>query len=176
MKMVDVSKIEKIMLLMAKHDFDVVEAHAASEKISLARRVSQAGVFHPGPSHGSSHRGSSSFSSHPSSSESSDGGAHGHSLSSSATESSSSAKPVPAGEVVTSPFVGTFYRAPSPDTPHFVEVGSRVKKGQSLCIVEAMKLMNEIESEFDGEVVAILVENAKPVEFGTPLFVIAPSK
>ena len=77
---------------------------------------------------------------------------------------------------MTSPFVGTFYRSPGPDAPSFVEVGSRVKKGQSLCIVEAMKLMNEIECEIEGEVVAILVENAKPVEFGTPLFIIAPSK
>jgi len=73
---------------------------------------------------------------------------------------------------VNSPFVGTFYRSPSPDSAVFVEVGTRVKKGQTLCIVEAMKLMNEIESELDGEIVAILVENAKPVEFGTPLFII----
>ena len=73
---------------------------------------------------------------------------------------------------MTSPFVGTFYRAPGPDTPVFVDVGQKVKKGQTLCIVEAMKLMNEIEAEFDGEIKAILVENGKPVEFGSPLFII----
>ena len=75
-----------------------------------------------------------------------------------------------AGTFITSPFVGTFYRSPSPDTAVFVEVGQRIKKGQVLCIVEAMKLMNEIESEVDGTILAVLVENAQPVEYGEPLF------
>jgi acetyl-CoA carboxylase biotin carboxyl carrier protein len=78
------------------------------------------------------------------------------------------------GVVVNSPFVGTFYRAPSPDSPPFVEVGTKVKKGQALCIVEAMKLMNEIEAETDGTVAEIFVQNATPVEFGEPLFRIVP--
>jgi acetyl-CoA carboxylase biotin carboxyl carrier protein len=78
------------------------------------------------------------------------------------------------GTLVNSPFVGTFYRAPSPESPPFVEVGAKVKKGQTLCIVEAMKLMNEIESEVDGTVAEILVQNATPVEFGEPLFRIVP--
>ena len=72
--------------------------------------------------------------------------------------------------VVTSPIVGTFYRTPSPDSPAFVEVGSRVKKWQVLCIVEAMKLMNEIESEIEGEVVEVSVANGQPVEYGEALF------
>lgn len=71
---------------------------------------------------------------------------------------------------VKSPFVGTFYRSPSPDADAFVEVGDRVAKGQVLCIVEAMKLMNEIEAERAGVVQAILVENGQPVEYGQPLF------
>jgi acetyl-CoA carboxylase biotin carboxyl carrier protein len=75
--------------------------------------------------------------------------------------------------VVTSPFVGTFYRAPSPDAPHFVELGSVVREGQTLCIIEAMKLMNEIEADCSGKVVEILVDNGKPVEFNQPLFKIA---
>jgi len=75
---------------------------------------------------------------------------------------------------VTSPIVGTFYRSPSPDAPVFVEVGLRIKKGQVLCIIEAMKLMNEIESEVDGIVVKALVENGQPVEYGEPLFLIEP--
>jgi len=75
---------------------------------------------------------------------------------------------------VTAPIVGTFYRSPSPDAPPFVEVGTKVKKGQTLCIIEAMKLMNEIESEVDGVVVRILVENGQPVEYGEPLFLIEP--
>ncbi len=79
------------------------------------------------------------------------------------------------GHVITSPFVGTFYRTPAPDQPAFVEVGGGVKKGQVLCIVEAMKLMNEIESEVSGKVAEILVQNAQPVEFGQPLFRIEPA-
>lgn len=75
----------------------------------------------------------------------------------------------PAKEVV-SPIVGTFYRAPAPDAAPFVEVGTRVTKGQVLCIVEAMKIMNQIESDASGTVVAILVENAQPVAYGQPLF------
>jgi acetyl-CoA carboxylase biotin carboxyl carrier protein len=75
---------------------------------------------------------------------------------------------------VTSPIVGTFYRSPSPDAEPFVDVGARVKKGQVLCIIEAMKLMNEIESEVDGVVVRILVDNGHPVEYGEPLFLIEP--
>ncbi len=79
------------------------------------------------------------------------------------------------GHVVTSPFVGTFYRAPSPDSPPFVDVGSTVKKGQVLCIVEAMKLMNEIEAEVEGKIAEIYVLNATPVEFGEKLFRIEPA-
>jgi acetyl-CoA carboxylase biotin carboxyl carrier protein len=81
---------------------------------------------------------------------------------------------VPEGaHVVTSPIVGTFYRAPAPDADSFVEVGDRVRKGQVLCIVEAMKLMNEIESDAEGEVVKVFPENAQAVEYGEPLFAIA---
>ena len=71
---------------------------------------------------------------------------------------------------VNSPMVGTFYRSPAPDAQPFVQLGDRVSKGQTLCIVEAMKLMNEIESELDGVVAAILVDNAQPVQSGQPLF------
>ena len=73
-----------------------------------------------------------------------------------------------------SPIVGTFYRAPSPDTPPFVEVGSKVRKGQTVCIVEAMKVMNEIESEIDAEVVDAPLANGQPVEFGEVLFRLRP--
>ena len=75
---------------------------------------------------------------------------------------------------VTSPIVGTFYRSSSPDKPSYVEVGDVVKKGQVLCIIEAMKLMNEIESEAAGKVVQALVDNNQPVEYGQPLFLIEP--
>jgi acetyl-CoA carboxylase biotin carboxyl carrier protein len=74
--------------------------------------------------------------------------------------------------ILTSPIVGTFYRSPSPDAPPFADVGARVKKGQVLCIIEAMKLMNEIESDVDGVVTKIFPQNAQAVEFGEPLFAI----
>ena len=76
------------------------------------------------------------------------------------------------GNIVKSPMVGTFYAKPSPDSDVYVTVGQKVKKGDVLCIIEAMKLMNEIESEFDGEIVEILVKDEEPVEYGKPLFVI----
>ena len=76
---------------------------------------------------------------------------------------------------VASPMVGTFYRAPAPDADPYVEVGDTIEVGQTLCIVEAMKLMNEIESEMRGKVVKILVENAQPVEFGQKLFLVEPA-
>lgn len=76
---------------------------------------------------------------------------------------------------ITSPIVGIFHRAPSPEAPPFVESGSPVRKGQVLCIVEAMKLMNEIESDTDGIISQILIENGQPVEYGEPLFRIEPA-
>ncbi|MEJ2182051.1 MAG: acetyl-CoA carboxylase biotin carboxyl carrier protein [Nitrospirota bacterium] len=76
---------------------------------------------------------------------------------------------------VSAPLVGTFYRAPSPEASPFVEVGDKVRKGQVVCIIEAMKLMNEIESEVDGVIVSRLVENAQAVEYGEPLFLIEPA-
>ena len=76
---------------------------------------------------------------------------------------------------ITSPIVGTFYRSSAPDKPPYVEIGDIVKKGQVLCIIEAMKLMNEIESETTGKIIQALVENGDPVEYGQPLFVIEPA-
>jgi acetyl-CoA carboxylase biotin carboxyl carrier protein len=79
----------------------------------------------------------------------------------------------PEGHIVKSPMVGTYYRCPSPGAKSFVEVGDSVKKGQTICIIEAMKLMNEIEADKDGVIKAVLVENGQPVEYGEPLFIIA---
>ena len=79
---------------------------------------------------------------------------------------------VETGHVVKSPMVGTFYRSSAPGAAAFVEVGSTIKEGETLCIIEAMKLLNEIDSDFTGTVTKILVENGQPVEFGQPLFVI----
>jgi acetyl-CoA carboxylase biotin carboxyl carrier protein len=179
--MIDVAKIEKLMVLMSKHGFDVVQAESSGEKISLAKNASQAQIFQQSQS-GYAIQMGSQFTSGSSSSKnvSTENLDENQSIAPATTPSSIPAakeeKILPVGEIITSPFVGTFYRAPGPDTPVFVEIGSKVKKGQGLCIVEAMKLMNEIECEIEGEVVAILVDNAKPVEFGTPLFIVAPIK
>ena len=85
------------------------------------------------------------------------------------------AEPAENGTVVKSPIVGTFYRSPDPNAPAFVSVGDKVKVGQILCIIEAMKLMNEIESERAGEVVKVHPENGQPVQYGDPLFTIRPA-
>lgn len=90
----------------------------------------------------------------------------------SASSGSTEEKEEVSGEVITSPIVGTFYRSPSPDDDPFVSVGDTVEKGDTVCIVEAMKIMNEIESEYSGEVKKILVEDAEPVEYDQPLFII----
>lgn len=89
---------------------------------------------------------------------------------------SSSAAPAETGLVeIRSPMVGTFYRSASPDAPPYLEEGGRVEKGKTVCIVEAMKLMNEIESEVSGTVVKIVAQNEQPVEFGTVLFLVRPA-
>ena len=183
--MIDVGKIEKLMDLMKHYGVDVVQAESGPEKISLAKNAAQYGFFmpatgrdmvsgqsaHGGGESGLGDRGTLSGSG---GSAGSQGAASDKSAGHGASGGSGNAAKIPDGIVVNSPFVGTFYRSPSPESPSFVEIGSRVRKGQSLCIVEAMKLMNEIECEIEGEVVAILVESGKPVEFGTPLFVIKP--
>jgi len=91
-----------------------------------------------------------------------------------AAKASDAAAAKPAYKELVSPIVGTFYRAPAPDSAPFVEVGTHVVKGQVLCIIEAMKIMNQIESDTTGSIAAILVENAQPVAYGQPLFHILP--
>ncbi|MEE8339911.1 MAG: acetyl-CoA carboxylase biotin carboxyl carrier protein [Xanthomonadales bacterium] len=81
-------------------------------------------------------------------------------------------EPVPEGELIRSPMVGTFYDAPNPEAEPFVSLGQQIKEGDTMCIIEAMKMFNQIEAEVSGTVVAILVENGQPVEFDEPLFVI----
>ncbi|MFT5511942.1 MAG: acetyl-CoA carboxylase biotin carboxyl carrier protein [Bacteroidia bacterium] len=95
-----------------------------------------------------------------------------------AAPSSTPAENAPAdslsGEEIKSPMIGTFYRSPSPDKPNFVEVGDEIREGQTICIVEAMKLFNEIESEVSGRIVKVLVDDASPVEYDQPLFIVEP--
>ncbi|QKF65690.1 acetyl-CoA carboxylase, biotin carboxyl carrier protein [Arcobacter venerupis] len=82
------------------------------------------------------------------------------------------AKVANSGETINSPMVGTYYSSPSPESPSFVEVGATVKKGQTLCILEAMKIMNEVEAEFDCKIVEILVKDGSPVEYDMPIFIV----
>lgn len=179
--MIDLGKVEKLMALMAQYGVDVVQAETGPEKIALAKNANALAAvsgLNAGLSLADGSSAARMSSSAPAMTQSAPVASAAQSVaqpsSSGATQAAPApaAKPIPEGTTISSPFVGTFYRSPSPDSPVFVEVGSKVKKGQTLCIVEAMKLMNEIEAEMDGEVVSILVENAKPVEFGTPLFII----
>ncbi len=181
--MIDLGKVEKLMALMAQYGVDVVQAETGPEKIALAKNsgaLSALSALSLNPqSEGTGSRSASAAvpSAAPTTLAAASASAPAAATAAAAAPAAPAApqaKPVPEGTTISSPFVGTFYRSPSPDSPSFVDIGTRVKKGQTLCIVEAMKLMNEIESEVDGEVVGILVENAKPVEFGTPLFVIRP--
>jgi len=89
-----------------------------------------------------------------------------------AAPSAAEAEPAPEGHVIRSPMVGTFYRSSAPGAKAFVEIGQAVKAGDTLCIIEAMKLLNEIEADQDGVVKAVLVENGQPVEYGEPLFIL----
>ena len=90
-----------------------------------------------------------------------------------ATEAAAPAQPAASGEKVKSPIVGTYYKAASPDSDPFINVGDKVSKGQTLCIIEAMKIMNEIEAEFSGTIQEILIEDGQAVEFDQPLFIIS---
>ena len=93
-----------------------------------------------------------------------------HPLPTSVESPSTDSKTKLEGKIINSPMVGTFYTSSKPGAEPFVKVGSKVKSGDVLCIIEAMKLLNEIQSDYDGEIVEVLVENAEPVEFGQPLF------
>jgi len=155
--MIDVEKIEKLLAMMVQYGVDRIRIEDENEKIFLTKH----GKVQTFPL----------MAAHPDStavSLASGAQAGGRIVEAGAPVASE----VPKGTVIHSPFVGTFYRGPSPDADFFVNVGSRVRKGQTLCIVEAMKIMNEIESEVDGVVVAITAENGKPVEYNSSLFVI----
>jgi acetyl-CoA carboxylase biotin carboxyl carrier protein len=145
--------VQDIMKLIEKSSVTHIEWTKGDEKVVLSRGVAAAPVLHAAPI-------AAALPAAPAA------GAKG--------EAKAEVKADKPGSVVTSPFVGTFYRAPAPDAAPFTDVGQKVKKGQTLCIVEAMKLMNEIECEVDGTVAEILVQNATPVEFGEPLFRIVP--
>ncbi len=148
----DLRKLKKLIALVQESGISELEVTEGEEKVRIAKQMTAAPVAHqiyaPAPI------------------------AHAAPVAAAPAAVAESEPALPAGHVVKSPMVGTFYRASSPDAKPFAEVGDSVKEGQTLCIVEAMKLLNEIEADASGVIKAILVENGQPVEFGEPLFVI----
>ncbi len=152
----DIRKIKKLIELLEESGIDELEIHEGEESVRISRNShsgGQAPIHYYTPPAATAPSPATPPATEP-------------------TESPVSTDSSPAGHRVLSPMVGTFYRAPSPDSANFVEVGSQVKTGDVLCIVEAMKMMNQIEADKSGTIEAILVENGAPVEFEQPLFVI----
>ena len=154
----DLRKLKKLIDLVQESGIGEIEITEGEEKVRISRQGPPGPVMMAAPSMQHVALGAAPMQG--------PGGA-------AAAEAVPAAAPAePKGHTLKSPMVGTFYRAPSPGAPSFVEVGQSVSKGQTLCIIEAMKLLNEIESDVAGTVKAILVENGQPVEYGQPLFLI----
>jgi acetyl-CoA carboxylase biotin carboxyl carrier protein len=164
----DIRKIKKLIEMLEESSLTEIEIVEGEESVRLSRAAAAAMPMHPGfpaplPPHvaaaaWSAPGGALSSGGNPA------GGAHG--------APAAGEDAVPEGELVRAPMVGTYYAAPSPDAESFVSLGQRVSEGETMCIIEAMKMFNQIEAETSGTVVAILVENGQPVEFDQPLFVI----
>ncbi len=153
----DLRKLKKLIDLVQESGIAELEITEGEEKVRIARGggVSVASAVTGAPAAAAAPATAASAAAAPGS-----------------TQAPAEAPAQPEGHVVKAPMVGTFYRAPSPDAKPFVEVGDSVKEGQTVCIIEAMKLMNEIEADAAGVVKAILVENGQPVEYGQPLFIL----
>ena len=156
----DIRKVKKLIELLEESDISEIEIQEGEESVRISRH-GQAGPSHPMamPAWGAPTAMPQPAFPAESAEESSDSG--------------SQAPAQPTGHAVTSPMVGTFYRAPAPGAKPFVETGQRVKKGDPVCIVEAMKMMNQIDADQDGVVEAILVEDGEPVEFDQPMLIIS---
>ncbi len=159
----DLRKIKKLVEILEASDLAEIEIQENDEAIRLSRYpsggVAPAYAMPPPPAQAYAAPAPA-----PQGGESVPNGTEG--------KPAAEADEVPDGHVVRSPMVGTFYASPNPDSEPFVRVGQAVKAGDTVCIIEAMKMFNQIESDWDGKVVAVLVENAQPVEFDEPLFII----
>jgi len=160
----DLKNVEQLMDLMRKQGFNHVKFESKDQKIEITMQapaatamVPQMSMMAPMMGHGMPQAGIAAMPPPPAGKAEAPAG---------------TAKGFASGHIVKSPFVGTFYRSSSPGSDPFADVGARVRKGQTLCIVEAMKLMNEIEADRDGVIREILIENGQPVEFDQALFVI----
>ena len=155
----DIRKVKKLIELLEESNIAEIEIHEGEESVRISRQTEalQGPQFMPA-------YGPGMYAAMPSAAPTPATGQD----SSEAVE-----KPAPLGHVITSPMVGTFYEAPSPGAKPFVEVGQQVNVGDTLCIIEAMKMLNQIESDKAGKITARLVDNGQPVEFGQDLFVIS---
>ena len=162
---VDVQQLERLLDFMADHDLEEFEYEHAGLRIRLRKSppAARTVVAQPGAARQAAPVPVEAPSQAPAEAVAS------------APEHPPAAPPAEELHIVKSPIVGTFYGAPSPDAPAFVKVGDEIQAGQVVCIIEAMKLMNEIEADAKGELVRVLVENAQPVEYGQPLFAIRPA-
>jgi acetyl-CoA carboxylase biotin carboxyl carrier protein len=152
----DIRKVKKLIELLEESNIDEIEIKEGEESVRISRNAAQALVA-PAPA---------AYAPPPPAAPAPVPAA----APAAAPEPAPAAAPATSGHVVKSPMVGTFYRAPSPTSPSFAEVGQTVKVGDVICIVEAMKMMNQIEADKAGTIEAILVENGEPVEFDQPLF------
>jgi acetyl-CoA carboxylase biotin carboxyl carrier protein len=149
----DIRKVKKLIEMLEESSLAEIEIREGEEAIRISRSPTGSPVVHMAPAHIAPH----------------------HVAPAATPAATAAAAPVveaPAGHAVASPMVGTFYRSSAPDAAPFVDIGSQVKVGDTLCIIEAMKMMNEIESDKAGAVKAILKENGQPVEYGEALFII----
>lgn len=151
----DIRKIKKLIELLEESDLAEIEVQEGEGSVRISRYGKNVPVAAPMMAH----MPSSAAPVAPA-------------VTAATTAPEAAAAPQPSGHIITSPIVGSFYRAPAPGAPPFVEVGQRVKVGDTLCVIEAMKMMNQIESDKDGVVAAVLVENGQPVEYGQPIFAI----
>jgi len=158
--MIDIKKLKQLVALMADNDLTEMDLEGEGEKITLKRGSSGQVQYLPQPAPQAA--APPPVAPAPGSAPASEGAA-------------AEAPPAPAGPTIDSPMVGTFYASPSPDADVFVTVGSKVKPDTVVCIVEAMKVFNEIKAETTGEIVEVLVENGAAVEYGQPLFRVKPA-
>jgi acetyl-CoA carboxylase biotin carboxyl carrier protein len=171
---VDISDLKEILRILEEQDITEFELEQDGVKLRVCRTSTAAAPSHPvsysavaSAAGGNPTPGSLPA---PSAAVAAAGASEG-----AAAAPGAAADDGPGGTLVKSPIVGTFYRSPDPNAPPFVSVGDRVKVGQVLCIVEAMKLMNEIEAEIAGEILKIHPENGQPVQYGDPLFTVLPA-
>ena len=151
----DIRKVKKLIELLEASDIAELEIHEGEESVRISRNTSASAVVVAAPASVAA----APIAAAPAVTPAADDSDQGDSL--------------PDGHIVRSPMVGTMYRAPTPGSAEFVEVGSSVKQGDTLCIIEAMKILNQIDADKSGTISAILVENGAPIEYNEPLFVIS---